>query len=130
VKTITVRTTRRREMVNVTQLVREAARGVSSGILLATVQHTTCALVINDANSGWEEDMLGFLERVVPDMQFEHMHDGKEHAKSHILGALLGPSLTIGVANGEPVLGTWQSVFLVELEGPRERKISFQVIGA
>ncbi|MBM3460772.1 MAG: YjbQ family protein [Armatimonadetes bacterium] len=128
--TFSVSTRIRRQMVNVTDRIHAAVRdsGCPNGMLLATVMHTTCALVINDANSGWEEDFLSFVGRAVPQLEFQHLHDGPEHAKSHILGALLGPSLTIGIENGRPVLGTWQSVFLVELEGPRERKINLQVL--
>lgn len=130
--TLRIQTQARREMVNITDRVRAAVRDadVQEGMLLATVLHTTCALVINDAHSGWEEDMLAFLGRVVPQLDFRHLHDGPEHAKSHILGALLGPSLTIGIHGGKPVLGTWQSVFLVELEGPRERSVALQVLQA
>jgi len=125
-----IKTRARREMVNLTERLRAAVReaGCAEGMLLATVHHTTCALVINDAHSGWEEDMLAFLARLVPQLDFQHMHDGPEHAKSHLLGALLGPHLTIGIHDGEPVLGTWQSVFMVELEGPRERTVTLQVL--
>lgn len=124
----TLRTSKRREILNVTSRVREgiARSGVQNGLAHVTVLHTTCAMVINDANSGWEEDMMAFLEQLVPDMRFHHLHDGPQHAKSHILGALLGPHLTIGVDNGHPVLGTWQSLFMLEFEGPRERSIAVQ----
>ncbi len=98
--------------------------------MLLTILHTTCGLLLNDAGSGWEEDMLAFLERAVPQLNFQHLHDGPEHAKSHILGALLGPSLTIGIADARPVLGTWQSIFVIELEGPRERTLAVQIFEA
>ena len=119
-------------MINITSRVREAvtSSGCQNGLLLVTVLHTTCGLLINDANSGWEEDMLSFLERAVPQLNFQHLHDGPEHAKSHILGALIGPHLTIGIEKGRPVLGTWQSIFLVELEGPRQRQIALQVVAS
>ncbi|MHB2017418.1 MAG: secondary thiamine-phosphate synthase enzyme YjbQ [Candidatus Xenobia bacterium] len=128
---VSIRTSQRRQMINVTSQVRQAVREskVRQGFLLATILHTTCGLVINDAGSGWEEDMLEFLARVVPKMPFRHLHDGPEHAPSHLLGALLGPQLTIGIEDGQPVLGTWQSVFVVELEGPRERTLALQVHG-
>lgn len=128
--TFTVRTRARRQMVNVTEPVTRAiaASGCRQGLAVVTVLHTTCALLVNDAHSGWEEDMLAFIERVVPELDFRHMHDGREHAKSHIVGALLGPTLTIAIEDGSPVLGTWQSLFMAELEGPRERRISVHVV--
>ena len=131
-KTLVISTRQRRQMVNITAAVQEHVRaaGVSSGLLQATVLHTTCALVVNDANSGWEEDMLAFAGRLVPELDFHHLHDGPEHARSHILGALLGPTLTLGIHEGRLVLGTWQSLFMVELEGPRERRIALQVIAS
>ncbi|HEY4002111.1 MAG TPA: secondary thiamine-phosphate synthase enzyme YjbQ [Candidatus Xenobia bacterium] len=122
-------TRQRREIVNITSAVHETLRQstIKDGFMLVTAQHTTCALVINDANSGWEEDMVAYLERLVPDMRFHHLHDGPEHAKSHLLGALLGPSLTIGISDGRLTLGTWQSLFLLELEGPRPREVTVQL---
>lgn len=128
--TLSIKTRTRRQMVNLTSQVEEAVRqsGYREGMLLITALHTTCGVVVNDANSGWEEDFLQFLARLVPEFAFRHLHDGPEHAKSHILGALLGPSLCLGIEEGRPVLGTWQSIFLVELEGPRERKVHLQIL--
>lgn len=125
-----LRTRARRQMIDVTDGVTRIIRDslCQDGLAVVTVLHTTCALLINDARSGWEEDMLSFVERIVPGLDFRHLHAGPEHAKSHILGALLGPTLTIGIEDGRPALGTWQSLFMVELEGPRERRISVQVI--
>lgn len=129
--TFSVPTAARRQMINISQQVRERIRQskIEHGIALVTVLHTTCALVVNDAGSGWEEDMLAWLARAVPDLDFHHLHDGPEHAKSHLLGALLGPTVQVAVSGGRPVLGTWQSIFLVELEGPRERSVDVTVVG-
>lgn len=125
-----VHTRQRRQMVNLTDEIIRFVQGSScrEGLLQVTVLHTTCGLVINDAHSGWEEDMLAFLAQAVPALNFRHLHDGPEHARSHILGALLGPTLTLGIHEGTLVLGTWQSLFLVELEGPRERRVALQTI--
>src|SRR4051812_27475611 len=94
-----VKTRTRRQMVNVSRDVRDAIErsGVAHGIALVTVLHTTCGMLVNDANSGWEEDMLGFLGRLVPNMDFQHLHDGPEHAKSHLLGALIGATVQIAI---------------------------------
>lgn len=118
-------------MVNISREVRARIEqsNVENGVAIVTVLHTTCALVVNDAGSGWEEDMLAFLEKVVPPLAFQHLHDGPEHAKSHLLGALLGSTVQVAISGGKPVLGTWQSIFMVELEGPRERTIDVTVVG-
>lgn len=127
----TVKTRARRQMVNISREVRARIQhsNVENGVAIVTVLHTTCALVVNDAGSGWEEDMLAFLEKVVPSLAFQHLHDGPEHAKSHLLGALLGPTVQVAISGGKPVLGTWQSIFMIELEGPRERTIDVAVVG-
>lgn len=129
--TFAVQSHARRQMVNISRevLARIEESRVENGIALVTVLHTTCGLLVNDANSGWEEDMLSFLGRLVPQLEFRHLHDGPEHAKSHILGALVGPTVQVGIEQGRATLGTWQSIFLVELEGPRERKVSVTVVG-
>lgn len=126
-----VKTRARRQMVNISREVRARIQqsNVENGVAIVTVLHTTCALVVNDAGSGWEEDMLAFLEKAVPPLAFQHLHDGPEHAKSHLLGALLGPTVQVAISGGKPVLGTWQSIFMVELEGPRERTIDVTVVG-
>ncbi len=126
-----IKTRQRRQMIDISEQVRSliAQSDMEEGIALVTVLHTTCGIVVNDAGSGWEEDMLAFLGRVVPDLDWRHMHGGAEHAKSHILGALVGPSVVVGVEGARPVLGRWQSIFLVELEGPRERQVSVQILG-
>ena len=73
--------------------------------------------------------MLAWLARAVPDLDFHHLHDGPEHAKSHLLGALLGPTVQVAVSGGRPVLGTWQSIFLVELDHARRRLVLVQTMG-
>jgi secondary thiamine-phosphate synthase enzyme len=95
------------------------------------VLHATAAIAINendDPNIG--VDLLRALETAVP-TRAGWLHDRVDgNAHAHIKAALLGPSETLAVEGGELVLGTWQGVMLVELDGPRSRRISVQVIEA
>ena len=69
------------------------------------------------------------MEKVIPPIRFRHGHD-PSHAWSHMASSLLGPSLTIPIARGQLVLGTWQSVLLIELDGPRHRDVHLRLIPA
>jgi secondary thiamine-phosphate synthase enzyme len=86
------------------------------------VTHTTAAVTTGEIGEGTEEDFLQIVEEIIPRIQFRHAHD-PSHAWSHMAASILGPSLTIPVSGGTLVLGTWQSVMLVELDGPRDRKV-------
>jgi secondary thiamine-phosphate synthase enzyme len=85
--------------------------------------HTTAALTTADLDPGTDEDMLDAFERIIPKLHYRHPHD-PEHVPDHILSALIGTSLTLIVEQGALILGTWQRVILVELDGPRQREIA------
>jgi secondary thiamine-phosphate synthase enzyme len=102
--------------------------GVRDGLLVAASQHTTMGVVINEKCEHLEKDMIRFLERIAPPKgDYEHNKhavDGRPNAHSHLLSLVIPSSVTIVVADGELQLGEWQSVFAVELDGPRPaRKI-------
>lgn len=116
-------------MVDLThQVNREIARGqVQDGMCLLFIQHTTAALTVGEVGEGTEEDLLDVLEKMIPKMRFRHAHD-PAHAPAHMIASILGPSLTLPIAHGKLALGTWQSVLLMELDGPRERTIYVQLL--
>lgn len=120
-----VATHRARECLDITERVREIVRtsGVESGICHVAVLHATAAVVVNendDPNIG--VDLLSALERMVPD-HAGWLHDRVDNnASAHIKAAILGPSETLLVRDGDLLLGTWQAVMLVELDGPRARR--------
>lgn len=113
-----------KEVVNLTDqlqsLIRKAK--MQEGICSIFVAHTTAGLTTGEIGEGTEKDLLEVVEQMVPSIGFRHAHD-PSHAWSHMASSILGPSLTIPVSGGKLVLGTWQSVMLVELDGPRERMI-------
>lgn len=79
-------------------------------------------LTTGEIGEGTEEDFLEIIEQLIPRIRFRHAHD-PSHAWSHMAASILGPSLTVPVSSGKLALGAWQSVMLVELDGPRERRV-------
>jgi secondary thiamine-phosphate synthase enzyme len=112
--------------------------GISNGFVLVTSRHTTTALTINENEERLLVDVQRFFERLVPPGD-KYLHndlhlrdcppDEPENAHSHLIAMLLGSSEAIPVINGELALGKWQSVLLVELDGPRERAVTVQIWG-
>ncbi len=93
-----------------------------------TVLHTTAALTTADLDPGTDLDLLDAFEAMVPKLRYRHPHD-PSHVGDHILSALIGTSVTQPVENGRLVLGTWQRIVLVELDGPRTRQVVVSLIG-
>ena len=127
----------RTEVSDITKLIRDAVQQfpISAGIALINTMHTTCALFVNEFQSALIDDLKSLIERLVPERN-GYRHDDprvsdceRGNAHSHLRAALLGRSVAVGVSNGELTLGRFQSVIFAELDGPRRREISIQVIG-
>jgi len=123
-KKMRVRTTRSREIVDITDEVEKIVKNSdpAEGILHMFLLHTTAALGIADLDPGTDLDILDALEAIMPKLNYRHPHD-PEHVTEHILSTILGVSLTVPFAKNKPVLGTWQRIVLLEFSGPREREI-------
>lgn len=124
-----INTTAAKEVVDLTDrlatLIRKAK--LQEGLCTLFVTHTTAAVTTGEIGEGTEQDFLQVVEKMIPRIQFQHAHD-PAHAWSHMASSILGPSLTMPVTGGKLVLGTWQSVMLVELDGPRERMVHVTLI--
>jgi secondary thiamine-phosphate synthase enzyme len=127
----------RTEISDITKLVREAIQQfpVTNGIVLVNTMHTTCALFVNEFQSALVDDLRGLIERLVPE-RAGYRHDDPRYsdcergnASSHLRAALLGRSIAVGLNGGELTLGRFQSVIFAELDGPRKREITVQVMG-
>jgi len=127
---LTIKTHRKREILDITDPVnaylREHYSG-ASGVCHLFVLHTTAALTTADLDPGTDADMLDAFERIIPRLNYRHPHD-PEHVPDHILSAMIGTSLGLLVSQGGLILGTWQRVVLVELDGPRQREIAVTVV--
>jgi secondary thiamine-phosphate synthase enzyme len=126
-----VRTSQRNEWLNITAEVERAvaASGVSEGICVVFVPHTTAAVTINEnADPDVPHDVSLALERISPDRQeFRH---GEGNSAAHTKTSLVGPSITLIVSGGRLLLGTWQGIWFNEYDGPRTRKVHVRVLGA
>ena len=124
--TLTVRTERQSQLVDVTRLVQEAVAGEGGSAVLVYVPHTTAGVTINEhADPMVARDFESALERIVPgDWPWQHVEEGEENAPTHIRAAFMGPSVLIPLRpDGELALGTWQGVFFCEFDGPRDRTV-------
>ncbi|MBM4018537.1 MAG: YjbQ family protein [Planctomycetes bacterium] len=123
-QTLTVATGSRVEMIDITQEVAEAIRreNVSEGLAVVFVPHTTAAVTINEnADPDVVRDIIAETNKIVP---FEDRYAHSEgNSAAHIKSCLVGPSLTLIVSGGRPVLGTWQAIYFCEFDGPRRRKV-------
>jgi secondary thiamine-phosphate synthase enzyme len=123
---LTIKTHRKREILDITDQVETLLRKHHSTGAVAChllVLHTTAALTTADLDPGTDEDMLDAFEHIIPKLNYRHPHD-PEHVPDHILSALIGTSVTLLAEKGAFILGTWQRLILVELDGPRQREIA------
>src|SRR3954452_7179293 len=119
---LAIKTHKKREVLDITLEVEKALRTEKSGVCHVTVLHTTAALTTADLDPGTDLDILDAFEAIIPKLRYRHPHD-PEHVPDHILSALIGTSVALPFEDGKLVLGTWQRVVLIELDGPREREI-------
>lgn len=127
-QTISVRTAGQRGITIVTREVEDvvASSGIGDGICVAFVPHTSAAITINEnADSDVQTDLLAAFTGIVPKIDFRHAEGNSD---AHLLASLLGCSVTIPVAAGSLVLGRWQGIWFVELDGPRERTLDIHVL--
>jgi secondary thiamine-phosphate synthase enzyme len=124
---IRVRTSSHRQMVDITGQVADALGelGAGDGLCHVYVPHTTAAVVVNEsADPDVARDLLAAYEAMIPDIRFAHAEGNSD---AHLMATVLGCSVTLPVAGGRLRLGTWQGVFFVELDGPRDRKVLVSV---
>jgi len=115
------------------------ASGVLEGLVAITSLHTTCALSVNENEERLFEDIRNyFLTIASPEASYKHndLHlrvnippDEPENAHSHLIAMMLGNSETVTIHNGALALGRYQSILMLEMDGPRERTLAVQVLG-
>ena len=129
---LTVRTENREELVDITARVREFihSRDVKEGSLIVFVPHTTAGVTVNEgADPTVKEDLLYALRRLVPyrDPEYKHLEGNSD---AHIKASFMGSSLNLLINDGDLLLGTWQSIFFAEFDGPRQRRVHLFLHGA
>ena len=120
-----IETSKRSELVAVTEKVADAVReaGIGEGIVTVYVPHTTAGVTVNEnADPDVARDMLAQLEEMVPWRQPFYAH-GEGNSAAHVKASLMGSSVTLLVSDGRLALGTWQGGFFCEFDGPRTRRL-------
>lgn len=125
---INIRTRERTEFIDITARVQEVLNesGKNSGICNVFVPHTTAGVTVNEgADPTVQRDIQAHLNRLVPFEGDYHHREGNSSA--HIKTSLIGVSLTVLIDQGKLVLGTWQSIFFCEFDGPRHRRVALSI---
>lgn len=132
-----VQSRKRMEIINVTSKVSGIVEraGIKNGFVNLWVPHTTAAIAINEHDPDLWEDILAAMERLVP-LRGDYRHNAKygwmpseQNAHAHILNCLIKPSVTIPVEDCRIMLGTWQSILFIEMDGPQTRTVQVHIIG-
>ncbi len=112
-----------RQLVDLTQPVSAFCAGRGNGLLNVYVPHATAGLAVIEVDAGSEPDLLELLDRLLPrDDRYTHRHGATGHGADHVLPALVSPSLVVPVGGGQPLLGTWQHIVLVDLNVDNPRR--------
>ena len=115
--------TSRRRTVDITEAVRDFCRELGDGLCNVFVPHATAGIAVIETGAGSDADLVDTLERLLPrDDRYRHAHGTPGHGADHVLPGIVSPSVTIPVADGRPLLGTWQSIVLVDLNRDNPRR--------
>ncbi|MDP2967245.1 MAG: secondary thiamine-phosphate synthase enzyme YjbQ [bacterium] len=128
-KEFNISTKERYQLIDITEKVEEIVQEseVKDGLVLVFVPHSTAAILLTESEEGLKEDWLKFLKKLVSGFDFQHNRID-DNADSHILSGLVGQERILLVKGGQIIRGTWQQIFLLELDGPRNRKIIVKTI--
>ena len=115
--------TSRSEVTDLTDHVTTFCRDQGDGLVHVFAPHATAGLALMETGSGSEPDLVAALERLLPrDDRYRHRHGSTGHGADHLLPAIVTPSLVVPVEGGRPLLGTWQSIVLVDLNADNRRR--------
>lgn len=118
----TIRSRDHDQVIDITDRVAVEAASATGAVCTVFVPHTTCALAVLTGERGIAEDLLSVLRGFVPQAA-AYVHDSADHVRAHVLSALVGPSVSVPIADGRLGLGQFQRIVLAEFEGPRERTV-------
>ena len=135
-----IATSKKRELLDITESIAGQVEKskIKEGTVLVFALHTTCSVIISEVEDNLEKDIISYLETEGPKGPFRHshgnlkvhdkLHVNQSHTPAHLMSATIGQSKVIPVSRGKLLLGTWQRICLLELDGPRIRKVVVQVL--
>lgn len=127
---ISLSTSKKQEIIDITSKVQDIVKktGIKEGVCVVYTLHATASIIINE---NWDKnillDIIEALDKLIPQGKWRHDKVDNNGA-AHIKSAIIGPSETIIIKNGELLLGRWQSLMLADFDGPRNRKVLIKVI--
>ena len=126
IKQFSIKTSKRNEFIDITPHIQDLVGDVSEGVVTIFVPHTTTGITINEnADPDVPRDILKKLEEMIPQQDnYSHMEGNSD---AHIKASLFGSSVRVIIKDGQLLLGTWQSIFFCEFDGPRTRMFYAQV---
>ena len=128
----TFNTTQRREYINISEDVAEAVykSNIQEGMVLVAAMHITAGVYINDAESGFQQDMDDMLENIAPfGKNYHHHRTGEDNGDAHLKSIVMGHEVIIPVTSGKLDLGPWQQVYYAEFDGRRPKRLIIKVMG-
>jgi secondary thiamine-phosphate synthase enzyme len=125
IRQLTLQTSKRNEFIDITARIQDMVEEVSEGVITVFSPHTTTAVTINEnADPAVPRDILKKLEELIP--QRDNFSHTEGNSDAHIKASLFGSSVRVIIKNGQLLLGTWQSIFFCEFDGPRTRNFYLQ----
>jgi secondary thiamine-phosphate synthase enzyme len=129
VRYINVRSRSRTEFIDITEMVQDVVKeaAIEKGVCYLYVPHTTAGITINEgADPSVQRDIQNTLSRIIPhELNYAHREG---NADAHIKSTLVGTSVNVIIDEGKLLLGTWQSIFFCDFDGPRHRRIAIKFI--
>ena len=129
-KKISIQTNQHTEVINVTQQLIDLVTGVSGGLALFYIPHTTATLLMCEDDAELRSDIVKVAENWLAECRpFAHIRKNNPNTEAHILSAFGGHGVTLAIEAGQLDLGTYQNVLLLEMDGPKQREIRCKVVG-
>lgn len=126
-------TTKRREFINITNLINTCLKEsqVTEGLVLVNAMHITASVFINDDERGLHQDFERFLERLAPEKPHDQYdHNGfEDNADAHLKRQIMGREVVVAVSEGKLDFGPWEQIFYGEFDGKRRKRVLVKIIG-
>lgn len=129
---LTFNTKNRRELVKITDKVKEAVKmsGVEDGLCLVSAMHLTASVFIQDDEEGLHEDIWEWLEKIAPfRREYRHHRTGEDNGDAHLKNLLTHLQVVLPITSGKLDLGPWQEIFYAEYDGQRPKRVIIKILG-
>lgn len=130
---LTFSTKKRREMINITDTLKEilVRSGLREGMMLVSAMHITAGVYVNDAEDGLIADIGDWLEQLAPEgPDYRHHRTGEDNGHAHLKNLIIGHEVIVPITKGQLDLGPWQQVFYAEFDGQRKKRVIVKAMGA